>query len=312
MLLWYEQVFVAFPEHQSEAEPFRRLMFDARTDRLKAIKASLGGVQEHHSALDAIVSRVADFTRAVPSQRSLMVTGSLDEILECLQKLTQELGGVVETFGRVALHDDVVLRNVPSIVKTIVQCHSAKTAVQSAGKLSELLGSAYRDVNTDVEAVKHTVQFAQAVASSSLPAKAVRWLLCEDCGTHLEQLRVWLGTVQKCGVGIRAITRNLAALSGAAFWSDNPDGPWGSLQARAEFALANREELPRWNHFFRLQTQSREGGLAKLTALAETQVLEPHEIGPAFRFVFHNTLARSIFTDNAELSQVTGDRKSVV
>ncbi len=312
LLLWYEQVFVAFPEHQSEAEPFRRLMFDARTDRLKAIKASLGGVQEHHNALDSIVSRVADFTRAVPSQRSLMVTGSLDEILECLQKLTQEIGGVVETFDRVTLHDDAVLRNVPNIVKTIGQCLSAKTAVQGAGKLPALLGSAYREVNTDVEAVKHSVQFAQAVASGGLPAKAVRWLLCEDCGTHLEQLRVWLGTVQECGVRIRAITGKLAVLSGAALWSGNPDGPWGSLQALAEFALANREELTRWNHFFRLQTQSREGGLAKLTALAEAQVLEPHEIEPAFRFVFHNTLARSIFTDNAELSQVTGVTQELI
>ena len=311
LLLWYEQVFVAFPEHQPEAEPFRRLMFDARADRLKAIKASLGTVQEHHSALDAIVSRVADFARAVPSQRSLMVSGSLDEILECLQQLTQELGGVVETFDRIGLHDDVALRNVPSIVKAIGQCHGARTAVQGAGKLPALLGSAYRGVNTDVEPVKHTVQFAQAV-SCNLPEKAVQWLLCADCGAHLEQLRVWLETVQACGRKTRAITGDLTALSGAAFWSGNPDGPWGSLQALAEFALANREELPRWNHFFRLQSQSSGGGLARLTALAEARVLEPHELGPAFRFVFHNTLARSIFTENAELSQVTGVTQELI
>jgi very-short-patch-repair endonuclease len=35
-------------------------------------------------------------------------------------------------------------------------------------------------------------------------------------------------------------------------------------------------------------------------------VLEPHALGPAFHFVFYNTLARSVFREHAELSQVTG------
>jgi len=312
LLLWYEQVFVAFPEHQPDSEPFRRLMFDARTERLKAIKASLASVQEHHSALNAIVSRVADFTRAVPSQRSLMVSGSFDEILDCLQKLTHELRDVIETLDRIGVHDDVALRDVPSILKAAGQCCSAMAAVQSAGELPALIGQAYRGVNTDAQPVKHTVQFAESVASGNLPQKAVQWLLCRDYGAHLEQLRAWLESAQECGRKIQALTGDLTTISGAAFWSGNPDGPWGSLQALAEYALANREELPRWSHFFRLQAQSRERGLAKLTALAESRSLEPHEIGPAFRFVFHNTLARSIFTENAELSQVTGVTQELI
>jgi len=40
--------------------------------------------------------------------------------------------------------------------------------------------------------------------------------------------------------------------------------------------------------------------------------LEPRELGPAFRFVFHNTLARSVFTENAELSQVTGVTQELI
>jgi hypothetical protein len=40
--------------------------------------------------------------------------------------------------------------------------------------------------------------------------------------------------------------------------------------------------------------------------MAENRTLEPHELGPAFHFVFYNTLARSVFAENDELSQVTG------
>jgi len=70
--------------------------------------------------------------------------------------------------------------------------------------------------------------------------------------------------------------------------------------------LTHREELPRWNHFLRVQIEIRESGLNKLNALAESRTLEPRELGPAFHFVFHNTLARHIFSEHAELSRVTG------
>jgi hypothetical protein len=50
-VLWYEQVFAALPEHQAHAEPFRRLVFTARTERLKAIKANASSTAEHRTSL---------------------------------------------------------------------------------------------------------------------------------------------------------------------------------------------------------------------------------------------------------------------
>ena len=84
LLVWYEQIFVALPEHQVHAEPFRRLVFTARSDRLKAITANAGSAQEHRAALEQLVVRVANFGRRVPSQRSLIASGTFDEILDCI------------------------------------------------------------------------------------------------------------------------------------------------------------------------------------------------------------------------------------
>jgi SpoVK/Ycf46/Vps4 family AAA+-type ATPase len=81
VLVWYEQTFVALPEHQAHSEPFRRLVFTARSERLKAIKANLTPTEEHREALQQIVSRVAEFTRAVPGQRSLMQDRGADGII---------------------------------------------------------------------------------------------------------------------------------------------------------------------------------------------------------------------------------------
>lgn len=154
---WYEHVFVAFPDHQADSEPFRRLMFEARIDRLKAIKATLGSSQEHQSIFESVSSSITKLTCVVPSQRVLLASGSFDEILDCLKQLKHELAGVIQSFDRVAIHDDVALRDVPGILNTAEQCCTAMTAVQGAGDLPVLIGSAYRGVNTDVEPVKHTL-----------------------------------------------------------------------------------------------------------------------------------------------------------
>ena len=306
VLVWYERTFVALPEHQVHSEPFRRLVFTARAERLKAIKANLTSTGEHREALQQIVSRVAEFTRAVPSQRSLMVSGSFDEILSCIQKLAREAGIALESIERAAIGDEVVLRDLKDILSASGQCRTAISAVQAATDMPALVGAPYRGVNTDIGPLQHTVQFAESIASGSLPQKTAEWLLCPDYGSRLADLRIWLNGAKDCAGRLQAIAEDLAAVSGAAFWNGNADSPWGSLQALADYALQNREELGPWNHFLRVRIKSRESGLDKLTALAEARTLEPQELAPAFHFAFYNTLARSVFTSHAELSQVTG------
>ncbi len=306
ILLWYEQVFVALPDHQAHSAPFRQLVFTARAERLKAMNANLTSTEEHREALQQIVSRVAEFTHAVPSQRALMVSGSFEEILACLQKLVRELGKALRSVERAAIGDNVVLRDLGNILAAAGQCRSAISAVKDAADLPALIGAAYRGVNTDVEPIKNTVRFAESVASGNLPQKTAEWLLCPECGSRLAEFRTWLGGARDCAARFHAIAEDLATLSGAEFWNVNADNPWGSLQALAEFALQNREELTRWNHFLRVRIQSRENGLEKLTALAEARTLEPQELVPAFHFVVLQHAGAQRFTDHAELSQVTG------
>jgi len=306
VLLWYEQVFVALPEHQTNSEPFRRIVFTGRAEHLKSIKASLVPTEAHRRALERIVIHVADFTRAVPSQSHLMVAGSFEDILTTLESFNKEVAEALRTVDRAALGDGVRLRDVRNVMTAGEQCRDVMAAVQSATAAQRLLGASFRGVNTDIEPIQHTVQFAQSIASGTLPPRTVQWLLCPEYGSHLTDLRAWLNGAHNCGAKLQALSDELASVSGAALWEKNAENPWGSLQALAERALGNREELPRWNHFLRLQIQSRENGLDRLTALAENRALEPSELGRAFAFVFYNTLSRSVFMDHADLSQVTG------
>jgi very-short-patch-repair endonuclease len=306
VLHWYEDVFVALPEHEINSEPFRRFVFTAKIDRLKAIKINVSSLRDDRSTLGQIVSRVMDFTRSVPSQRSLMVSGSFEEIRGHLKKLSRELSQILQTIDLVGINNEVSLRNIPNILAVARQCRNTMDTIQAAAELSALIGGIYCGINTDIETIKNTVQFAESITSGSLPQKTIEWLLCPEYGTHLTELRVWLSTARSCGEKLQLLAGELAAISGSVFWGGSHKNPWDSLRALAEYALANREELSRWNHFLRVRIETRKLEVDKLTTLAETRQLKPDELGPAFRFVFHNTLARSVFAEHAELSQVTG------
>jgi very-short-patch-repair endonuclease len=179
-------------------------------------------------------------------------------------------------------------------------------SIQTHSELPALIGGAYCGVNSDIEPIKDTVGFAEAIASGALPQKAVEWLLCPECASHLLDLRASLNGARECGERLKALAEGLGVISGSAFWRASSDSPWGSLQALAEYALVSREELSRWNHFLRLRIKCKDAALDRLTAMAENRMLEPHELGLAFHFVFYNTLARSVFAENDELSQATG------
>jgi len=304
--VWCEQVFVMLPEHQPCAEPFHRLVFTARGERLKAIKTGLISTDEHRSALDQVVSRVAEFIRSVPSQHALMVSGSFEEILSRLHKITQDLSDVLQATARVGINEDVPLRDIPNMLAAAGQCRDAKAAAEAGEGAAELIGQAYHGINTQIEPIRRTVCFAETVASGGLPEKAVQWLLCRDCESRLAEIRARLGDAHACGMTFHRLGEELTALSGSQFWKENTNSSWGSSQARAEHALANVEDLTRWNHFLRVRIKGKERELDRLTALAEYRTLEARELGPAFKYVFNNTLARSVFAEHAELSQVTG------
>lgn len=306
VLDWYEQIFVALPEHQPHTAPFRRLLFSARVEQLKAIRANAGSAEEHRASLSQVVENMSTLTHRVPGQGLLAASGSFDEILGCLERLSHDLGQLLQAVERASVRDEVTLRSVPACLARARDCVNSRNAAQDATSVHTLLGNAYRGLDTDSDAVRRTVAFAEAIASGRLPQKTAQWLLCPDYVDRLSQLRAFLQDAQDCGLRIQGVAGGLAAISGSRYWGDNPDSAWGGLRALAEQALANQPELSRWNHFLRVRIQSRESGLEKLTALAEGRSFPPDDLVAAFHFVFYNTLSRSVFTEHAELSQVTG------
>ncbi len=168
------------------------------------------------------------------------------------------------------------------------------------------MGAAYRGVGTDLEPVKRTLNFARVIDAASLPAKAVEWLLCGDYDQRLSELRVWLNQAGECATTLQDTLHLLRRLAGSPLGSADETGTRGSLTALMEYALAHPHDLFQWIQFLRIQLKSKEKGLDRLTTPAEAGILNPADLTAAFRFVFHNTLARSVFIEDPDLGQATG------
>ena len=306
LLEWYEDVFVALPDHQAQAEPFRRLAFTARVERLTSIQLNLAGTEEHRDLLRDIADRFSDIIRAVPMQRPLFASGSFEEVEATLQNLARNLAVVLDGITTLGIHEEVSFRDFPGILTTARECRASQLRFAAATPLHQHLGEAYRGAETDLEPIRRTLSFASSIASKSLPRQTVEWLMCKDYGSRLRELRMWLSTAVECGAKLKDSAATLETLSGSSGWSAKSAGSWSSLVALIDEAQANSQDIDPWMHFLRVRIRSREAGLHRLTNLAEDRAIEPGELNRGFLFVFYNTLARSAFTQHTELAHVTG------
>jgi very-short-patch-repair endonuclease len=303
---WYEHVIISFPEHQPDAESFRILLLKARSERIRGIKLKLPTVAEHRSVLEQLLANVSELTRLFSKLEPVTASGRISEMLAAVNQINMEIMDALEEIERAGVAADISIQQMPSLIAAGAECSRALLEIQEATEIPQLVGKAYTGVHTDTAPIKATVQFAESVTAHNLPQKAEEWLLNPEYETRLGQLRSWLETVQTLGHQLAQIGENLAELSDCQIWKNNTPESMAGLEVLAMRALDCQEDLPRWLHFVRLQAQSEEAGLGKLTKLADERVFEPQHLSAAFNLVFYSTLARNVFSQHPLLSQVTG------
>lgn len=303
---WCEEVVRTLPDHHAPSVPFRKLLFSAGPERLRSLRSELRNLTNHRDVLGTSSSAIAELGRALPGLSALAQSGSFLDLQSCIEKLAQDLSALVQAAEQVTLRDAVRLCDIDGILTVANECCDNETAIQARNEIPTLLGDSYRGAYTDVTTLRQTVQFVESITASKPPQKMVEWLLCTDYESHLMQLRKWLSTAHDCAGEFQSVANDLANITGASLWTENLGSPWQTIQQVAENSLSARENLSQWTHFLRLKIKSKEDGLQKLTALADTQELSPQELLPAYSFVFYNTLSRSVFAEHDELSQVTG------
>lgn len=304
VLEWYSEVFTALPDHRAGAEPFRRLVLTARADRLNSIRHSLPRAVQHRELLSDVSVRLDAIMRALPGQPPFSTSSSFEDIKHCLQEMAADLAVSLENIEPLGIHEDVPIRDLPRILATARECCAIQARITSATSIHEILGDAYEGIETNIDSIRNTLNFAALITSQALTAETMKWLLCADHASHRRDLCVWLSTLAECGNTLKGAGSTLETLSGSSAWSAKSAGSWSGLVALIDRAEARSEQLDPWIHFLRVQIECRD--LHKLTSLACDKTIDPADLHRAFYFVFYNTLARSAFSQHTDLGHVTG------
>lgn len=300
LIAWYEEVFVSLPEDHH----LHDLLLRDRAERLRAIKDQLTVAGAHREGLRSLNDTLNAVTLMFPLSAS--TAESLHDVIRALQVMHAQIAAALSACEAIGLREDLPLAHIPTVLETAQNYRVSAARVFADDEVRQLLGPIYSDLTTDVDLIRATVDFAEAVDSCGLPDQTVQWILSESFVHRIEDLAGQLAKARTLGDTLAVRAEEIRMFSASARLPAADDAPLQSLLAFAERALEHREELPRWIHFLRLRGQSLDRGLDRLTVLAENGTLQPAHLVPAFRFIFYNTLTRRVFAEHPALSEFSG------
>ena len=301
---WYEEVFTALPEHDARAAQFRELLLKARTERLRGLKASLVSHAEDIRVLGQVQTAISSLNEILAFSGGTSCT--VQDMLQALRSKNSQLAEALKLLNAAGVRDDQALNRVPEWLEAIANYQTSVSRTSTNVSARNLLGAQFKGTETEVEPIKQALAFANCVSNGKLPECAAQWILCSEFSTRISQLRSCLARIASCREKLTHVTKEIdvAAESSPSLFGENE--PLGVLRQRAEKALESPEELPAWIHFLRVRKQIQDAGLAKLASLAESKTISPQHLLPAFRFLFYNSLARSILAEYPILYQFDG------
>lgn len=300
---WYQEVFTLLPETETDALTLRDLLLKSRSERLKAINASLPAYQDRRGAIDKLRSAIPDIGELVSGDSAARPIAQLHEQLKEANAFLEE---AIAAVSRADLRPDLPISSVGQLLQAADDHRASLAYVESQDGVRQVLGASFRGIESDLGPAKAAVRFAESVANSTIPAAVSEWLLCEEYLSRLAQLRQWLTQATDLGEDIGKARAEIRALASSSEWHASETDSLEDVCRKAMHALNSREELAQWLHYIRSRSEGTDGGLAKLMTLAEVRSIEPHHLLPAFQFAFYNTLARYAFADDPDLFGFSG------
>ena len=301
IVAWCEEVFTALPEHEPTATQLRELLFEGRAERLKGLQASLAQQSENVKILEEIRDAIPGFREAIGFQAPSSC--SLQELLEKLHSRNSKVSEALEFLSLTGVRDTEPIDRVPDWLVSAAAYKACVSRILANQLAHDLIGAKFKGTETDVGPVKDALSFTENVVQSTLPHNAVEWILSCDYSARIEQLRSSLTRISSCCAELVRIDREIDAVVGAPCGVLDEEGPLGVMKQRAERALSRREEMPHWVNFLRVRNDIQEAGLGKLTGLAEAKTIQAQHLVPAFRFLFYNSLSRSVLAEYPSLYQ---------
>jgi len=231
-----------------------------------------------------------------------------------LTLLGDALQAAAETLGEVAEILDGYLaapaspRELVALVEEALAVAAMRWAIEHTEAARALLGGRFGALETDFVPINAVIEWSQAIRRAEFPAEIETCLLCPAATANLLALRSALETLEVKWQALEATTRafdRFGVLDWEAWQRGHNEDATG-VGDRARRALAGLDELWTWAGFSRAWNRVSELGLSTLTTLVLSGQLAGPEVGPAFGFLFCNSIARAILRENPTLIEFSG------
>lgn len=301
---WYEEVLSALPEHDASSAQFLDILLRGRSERLKALKASIVAQAVNINMLEQVQDAIASLNENLGFSASL--TGSVKELCLELRSRNQTISSALDNLSNASVRDNQPCNKIPGLLLSVTNYKGKLERISTDNVARNLLGNRFKESDTAVEEIESALAFAERIVQSKLPQDVTEWILCEDFTARIQRLQSGLSSVSSYRDELIRFGNELDQLSKSTFWSAYDNEPLDVLKQCVQYVLEGKEELAPWVQFLRVRQESLSSGFEKLMNLAERNTLLPEHLVPAFRFLFYNSLSRNIFAEYPLLHQFDG------
>jgi very-short-patch-repair endonuclease len=303
LISWYESIFAVFPEHLFIADEYREVLLGGRTERLKGLRA---GVKEH-AAQAAILRSIHPL-----AVRASDLLGLADRDSRTLQELIDRISSEQAVIHAVIAQLEVggllpaePLGSIPEWIDVASRYQASTAIAMKSDSVREVLAEHDKGPSTDTSVIRTALAFVDCVLGSGLPSKAIAELLSSECAEKIHTLSAALKDLAVRGSELERLSASIDSLSGSSLWTIGTV-PFAQMLDKAKGAHRASAELRDWMHYVAVRREVTEAGLEKLAGLAVSRKIQPAHLVPAFRYLFYNSFAHNLLSENPELYRLSG------
>lgn len=238
------------------------------------------------------------------------LTPGKSEPIETLRTRLDGLGGVLtdlenwiapEGFKKNAKLSDVL-----KAVESLVEAHAIRMAVETDECFKSLAGQHFKGVETDIDGIADTANWAMQIHQSGLPLGLVRSMAegspQELIGLIQEHVHAWAEDIDTVKAGLEALAR-FGSLDETRFLGKSLEvTSLGELEAQIDRAVSGIPLLLQWGGYCRLRERAHQAGLDGLVQKMETGELDPAHAVDAYVHAVYDAVARRVLRGYPQLA----------
>jgi len=238
------------------------------------------------------------------------LTPAKSEAIETLRTRLDELGGALtylqkwitsEGFAKNATLGDLL-----KAVESLVEAHAIRTAAETDERLKSLAGKHFKGVETDIDGIADSANWAIQIRQSGLPLGLVRRMTerppQELIGVIQQHVHAWAEDIDTVKAGLKALAR-FGSLDETKFLGKSLEAiSLGELEAQIDRAVSGISRLVQWGDYCRLRERARQAGLDGLVQKMETGELDPVNAVDTYVHTVYDAVARRVLREYPQLA----------